>query len=145
MGRTVLIVDDHAAFRAAAGAPREPGDCEVVGEAEDGAPAIAAAVALRPEIVLLDIHLPDLDGFAVAERARGPLAHRRGAFQRRDLPEALPQPEARRDARASHSLEARDRRDTRLPSPSAGRPHLSAPLMVPRGGTPARRPRGVQA
>jgi YesN/AraC family two-component response regulator len=40
----------------------------VVGEAEDGAAAIAAAAELRPEIVLLDIHLPDLDGFAVAEQ-----------------------------------------------------------------------------
>jgi Response regulator receiver domain len=68
MGRTVLIVDDHAAFRAAARALLEAGDFEVVGEAEDGAAAIAAAAELRPEIVLLDIHLPDLDGFAVAER-----------------------------------------------------------------------------
>jgi DNA-binding NarL/FixJ family response regulator len=68
MGRTVLIVDDHAAFRAAARALLEAGDFEVVGEAEDGAAAITAAAELRPEIVLLDIHLPDLDGFAVAER-----------------------------------------------------------------------------
>ena len=40
----------------------------VVGEAADGAGAVEAVVVLRPEIVLLDIHLPDLDGLAVAER-----------------------------------------------------------------------------
>jgi DNA-binding NarL/FixJ family response regulator len=68
VGQTVLIVDDHAGFRAAARALLEARDFDVVGEAEDGAAAIAAAVELRPEIVLLDIQLPDLDGFAVAER-----------------------------------------------------------------------------
>lgn len=68
MGRTVLIVDDHAPFRAAARALLEAGDFDVVGEAEDGATAVAAAVELSPEIVLLDIQLPDLDGLAVAER-----------------------------------------------------------------------------
>ena len=68
MGRTVLIVDDHAGFRAAARALLKAGGFDVVGEAEDGATALAAAEKLRPEIVLLDIQLPDLDGFAVAER-----------------------------------------------------------------------------
>jgi DNA-binding NarL/FixJ family response regulator len=68
MGRTVLIVDDHAGFRAAARALLEAGDFDVVGEAEDGASAVVAAADLRPEVVLLDIQLPDVDGFAVAER-----------------------------------------------------------------------------
>ena len=68
MGRTVLIVDDHAGFRAAARALLEATDFVIVGEAEDGASAVEAAAELRPEIVLLDIQLPDLDGFAVAER-----------------------------------------------------------------------------
>jgi DNA-binding NarL/FixJ family response regulator len=68
MGRTVLIVDDHAGFRAAARALLEAGDFDVVGEAEDGATALTAAAELRPHIVLLDVQLPDLDGFAVAER-----------------------------------------------------------------------------
>jgi two-component system, NarL family, nitrate/nitrite response regulator NarL len=74
MGRTVLIVDDHAAFRAAARALLEAGGFDVVGEATDGESAVEAAGALRPEVVLLDIHLPDIDGFAVAERlgADGP-------------------------------------------------------------------------
>jgi DNA-binding NarL/FixJ family response regulator len=68
MGRTVLIVDDHPGFRTAARALLEAEDFDVVGEAEDGAGAIFAAAKLRPEIVLLDIQLPDLDGFAVAEQ-----------------------------------------------------------------------------
>jgi DNA-binding NarL/FixJ family response regulator len=68
MGRTVLIVDDHAGFRTAARALLEAQDFDVVGEAEDGAGAVVAAAELRPEIVLLDIQLPDVDGFAVAEQ-----------------------------------------------------------------------------
>jgi CheY-like chemotaxis protein len=64
----VLIVDDHAAFRAAARALLEADGLLVVGEAADGAAALVAAGELRPDLVLLDIHLPDLDGFTVAER-----------------------------------------------------------------------------
>src|SRR5262249_29781841 len=65
---TVLIVDDHPGFRAAARALLEAADFDVVGEAADGASALAAVEGLRPAIVLLDVQLPDLDGFAVAER-----------------------------------------------------------------------------
>lgn len=68
MGRTVLIVDDHPSFRASARRMLEADGYEVVGEAEDGSSAIAAADELQPDIVLLDIRLPDLDGFRVAER-----------------------------------------------------------------------------
>jgi DNA-binding NarL/FixJ family response regulator len=68
VGRTVLIVDDHDSFRAAARALLEAAGLEVVGEAADGASALAAVAELRPEVVLLDIQLPDLDGFAVAEQ-----------------------------------------------------------------------------
>jgi DNA-binding NarL/FixJ family response regulator len=68
MRRTVLIVDDHAAFRSAARALLQAGGFDVVGEAADGAAAIAAVVELRPQIVLIDVQLPDVDGFAVAER-----------------------------------------------------------------------------
>jgi len=66
--RTVLIVDDHGAFRAAARALLEASAFDVVGEAVDGGSALAAVAKLSPDIVLLDIQLPDLDGFAVAER-----------------------------------------------------------------------------
>jgi len=64
----VLIVDDHASFRAAARAMLEADGFEVVGEAADGAGALVACARLEPAVVLLDIQLPDLDGFAVAER-----------------------------------------------------------------------------
>ena len=68
MPQTVLIVDDHAGFRGFARRLLEAGGFTVVGEAEDGASALAAVEALRPELVLLDVVLPDTDGFAVAER-----------------------------------------------------------------------------
>jgi len=66
--RTVLIVDDHPGFRSAVRALLEADGFDVVGEAADGESALAAAERLRPGLVLLDIQLPDLDGFAVAER-----------------------------------------------------------------------------
>jgi len=65
---TVLIVDDHPEFRSAARAVLEADGFDVIGEAADGESALAAAERLRPGLVLLDIQLPDLDGFAVAER-----------------------------------------------------------------------------
>jgi DNA-binding NarL/FixJ family response regulator len=68
MRPTVLIVDDHAAFRASARALLEAEGFDVVGEAADGVGAVEAVAVLRPEIVLLDVQLPDLDGLAVAEQ-----------------------------------------------------------------------------
>jgi DNA-binding NarL/FixJ family response regulator len=64
---TVLIVDDHPGFRAFARELLEAEGLEVVGEAADGASAISAARALAPELVLLDVALPDMDGFTVCE------------------------------------------------------------------------------
>lgn len=64
----MLIVDDHEDFRTSARSLLEAEGFDVVGEAADGAQAVAAVAALRPAIVLLDIQLPDLDGLAVAER-----------------------------------------------------------------------------
>ena len=58
MRPTVLIVDDHDAFRESASALLEAEGFAVVGEAADGDGAIAAAERLRPEVVLLDIQLP---------------------------------------------------------------------------------------
>jgi DNA-binding NarL/FixJ family response regulator len=68
MARTVLIVDDHPSFRSSARMLLEAEGYEVVGEAEDGASAISAAKRLRPDFVLLDVQLPDIDGFEVARR-----------------------------------------------------------------------------
>jgi DNA-binding NarL/FixJ family response regulator len=65
---TVLIVDDHPSFRANARALLLAEGYDVVGEAIDGESAIAAAEALQPDVVLLDVQLPDLDGFEVSER-----------------------------------------------------------------------------
>jgi len=66
--RRVLVVDDHASFRRCARALLTAEGFEVAGEAEDGASALALAAELRPQFVLLDVQLPDLDGFAVASR-----------------------------------------------------------------------------
>jgi DNA-binding NarL/FixJ family response regulator len=68
MAVTVLIVDDHPAFRASARTMLELDGFEVVGEAEDGASGIERAGALEPDVVLLDIALPDMSGFDVAKR-----------------------------------------------------------------------------
>jgi DNA-binding NarL/FixJ family response regulator len=65
---SVLIVDDHPSFRASARRLLEAEGFEVVGEAGDGQAAIAAAQELQPDLVLLDVQLPDLNGFEVAAR-----------------------------------------------------------------------------
>src|SRR5438094_3334814 len=71
MTPTVLIVDDHPSFRTTARVLLESEGFDVVGEAEDGASALAAAERLHPQVVLLDVHLPDTDGFAVARCLNG--------------------------------------------------------------------------
>jgi DNA-binding NarL/FixJ family response regulator len=63
---SVLIVDDHPSFRACARQVLEAEGFEVVGEAADVASALAAAERLRPDVVLLDVQLPDGDGFDLA-------------------------------------------------------------------------------
>ena len=64
----MLIVDDNPSFRAKARALLEADGLEVVGEAENGETAMEAAQRLHPELVLLDIQLPDMDGFEVSSR-----------------------------------------------------------------------------
>jgi two-component system nitrate/nitrite response regulator NarL len=66
MVKTVLVVDDHAGFRELARTLLEEGGYAVVGEVGDGLSALTATRRLRPDAVLLDVHLPDMDGFAVA-------------------------------------------------------------------------------
>jgi DNA-binding NarL/FixJ family response regulator len=71
MATTVLIVDDHAPFRRSARMLLEAEGFEIVGEATDGGSAVEQAAALSPDLVLLDVHLPDIDGFEVATRVIG--------------------------------------------------------------------------
>lgn len=66
MHNTALIVDDHEGFRTMARQLLEDAGFEVVGEAGDARSAIDAVATLRPTLVLLDVQLPDGDGFAVA-------------------------------------------------------------------------------
>src|SRR5262249_29965371 len=66
-----LIVDDHVGFRSVVRALLEAEGFRVVGEAGGAAEALTAAGGLRPRIVLLDIHLPDREGFALAPQMGG--------------------------------------------------------------------------
>lgn len=72
--KRVLIVDDHAGFRTTARALLEAEGFDVVGEADTGIAGLRCARELEPDVVLLDIALPDFDGFEVASRlsANGP-------------------------------------------------------------------------
>jgi DNA-binding NarL/FixJ family response regulator len=67
MPPTVLIVDDHPSFRASARAILEAEGFRVIGEAVDGAGAIVAAGELHPDVLLLDVQLPDMTGFDVCD------------------------------------------------------------------------------
>jgi len=62
---TILIVDDHPSFRASARAILEADGFQVVGEVEDGAGAIDAVSEKHPDVLLLDVQLPDMNGFEV--------------------------------------------------------------------------------
>ena len=65
---TVLVVDDHQSFRLTVRQLLESDGYEVIGEAGDGMSALRACSELRPNLVLLDVNLPDVDGFDVAAR-----------------------------------------------------------------------------
>ena len=67
----VLIVDDHPSFRATARLLLESEGFDVVGESCDGAAGVRDAQALEPDLVLLDVQLPDIDGFEVAAQMTG--------------------------------------------------------------------------
>jgi DNA-binding NarL/FixJ family response regulator len=91
---TVLIVDDHADFRAGVRRMLEAERFSVVGEAAGVSEALAEAERLSPEIVLLDVHLPDGTGFDVAERlaatnGRSPSVILMSAHEAADLAAAL--------------------------------------------------------
>jgi DNA-binding NarL/FixJ family response regulator len=68
---TVLIVDDHPSFRASARAILEADGFAIVGEAEDGARALEAIDRLLPDVLLLDVQLPDMSGFDICAHVVG--------------------------------------------------------------------------
>jgi DNA-binding NarL/FixJ family response regulator len=94
MAATVLIVDDHAGFRLSARRILEADGYEIVGEAGDGREAILMARRLRPQIVLLDVNLPDVDGFEVARElssfAPSPAIVLTSSHDREDFGDSLP-------------------------------------------------------
>ena len=71
----VLIVDDHAGFRRLARTLLELEGFEIVGEAATGRDAVEMVARLRPDAVLLDIQLPDVNGFAVCRGIRADWPH----------------------------------------------------------------------
>ena len=70
MSRTVLIVDDHEGFRARARRVLEGAGYTVLDDAVDGGAGVAAAIEASPDLVLLDVQLPDIDGFEVTRQLR---------------------------------------------------------------------------
>jgi DNA-binding response OmpR family regulator len=70
IGRRILIVDDHPSFLAAARFLLATEGFDVVGVATDGESAVRETLRSSPDIVLLDVSLPDVDGFEVASRLR---------------------------------------------------------------------------
>jgi len=79
-GRTILIVEDHPSFLAVARFLLETDGFVVVGVATDGASAVRETLRVSPEIVLLDVSLPDMDGFEVASQLRAAGASSRIVF-----------------------------------------------------------------
>jgi DNA-binding NarL/FixJ family response regulator len=95
MGRSVIVVDDDACFRRLAADLLRSWGHEVVGEAGSLAEALTRIAELRPDTVLVDIGLPDGDGFQLTERLR-PLSWRPRILLISSDSDATTGPEARR-------------------------------------------------
>jgi DNA-binding NarL/FixJ family response regulator len=88
MPRSVLVVDDHPGFRSFLSRYLTESGYRVVGGAADGASALREAARLKPDIVLLDVHLLDDDGFEIARRlAAGPASPAVVMISSRDDPD----------------------------------------------------------
>lgn len=66
----ILLADDHALFRDGIASLLRAFQLELVGEASDGAEAVEQALALRPDVILMDIQMPRLTGIAATERIK---------------------------------------------------------------------------
>jgi DNA-binding NarL/FixJ family response regulator len=99
MDLTILVVDDHDGFRACARRLLEGAGYQVVGEAADGASAITRARELHPQLALVDLYLPDVDGFEVAASLgtldRGPAVILTSSHERADIEPLVPRSGAR--------------------------------------------------
>ncbi|HWI96913.1 MAG TPA: response regulator transcription factor [Solirubrobacterales bacterium] len=99
MSTSVLIVDDHPSFRAGARRMLEASGYSVIGEAADGEAALEAVRDLTPDLVLLDVQLPGIDGFEVAARLQAaggaPTIVLTSSRDRADFGEALAESPAR--------------------------------------------------
>jgi DNA-binding NarL/FixJ family response regulator len=96
---TVLVVDDHASFRSFARRLLQAAGFAVVDEAPDGASALAAVRDLQPDVVLLDVLLPDTTGLELAEvlaaAPDGPVVVLTSSLSAADLGSSLTQSSAR--------------------------------------------------
>ncbi|MGA9335876.1 MAG: response regulator transcription factor [Rudaea sp.] len=74
----ILLADDHTVLREGlASLLRNSGDCQVVGQAEDGISAIEKALVLRPDVAVVDISMPRLNGLEVVRRLTADIPHTR--------------------------------------------------------------------
>src|SRR5919106_978357 len=70
MAERILVVDDHPLTRDALTSLLAQGGFDVVGEAGDGAEALEQAHTLQPDLILLDLSMPGMDGLTVLPRLR---------------------------------------------------------------------------
>jgi len=91
---TVLVVDDHPGFRACARRLLEREGFDVVAEAGDGLSALEHARAAHPQLALVDVYLPDIDGFELAAQlhslAGGPVVVLISSHERSELEPLVP-------------------------------------------------------